>query len=128
MNAAKGRLLLASSQEVTEAYKYIEMCSVYFKNQILHTQASDLVFKVFDDFKQEAGNSGPVHSVAKTYEFCFSGLKFIIEFVYHREIDVSQAELQVCNNILLLFSSHYRLQCSCEFMGLVLLFTVIIKQ
>jgi hypothetical protein len=61
-------------------------------------------------------------------DVCFSDLKFIIEFVYRGEIDVSQAELQVCNNILLLFLSYYRLQCSCEFMGLVLLFTDIIKQ
>jgi hypothetical protein len=31
-------------------------------------------------------------------DVCFSDLKFIIEFVYRGEIDVSQAELQVCNN------------------------------
>lgn len=35
------------------------------------------------------------------YDVCFNDLKFIIEFVYRGEIDVSQAELQVC--ILLIF-------------------------
>jgi len=29
------------------------------------------------------------------YDICFNDLKFIIEFVYRGEIDVSQAELQV---------------------------------
>lgn len=29
------------------------------------------------------------------YDVCFNDLKFIIEFVYRGEIDVSQAELQV---------------------------------
>lgn len=29
-------------------------------------------------------------------DICFNDLKFIIEFVYRGEIDVSQAELQVC--------------------------------
>jgi len=33
-------------------------------------------------------------------DVCFSDLKFIIEFVYRGEIDVSQAELQVCNLLL----------------------------
>jgi hypothetical protein len=36
-------------------------------------------------------------------DVCFSDLKFIIEFVYRGEIDVSQAELQVCNNCFALF-------------------------
>jgi hypothetical protein len=49
-------------------------------------------------------------------DVCFSDLKFIIEFVYRGEIDVSQAELQVCNNYFAFFS-YYRLQCSCEPVG-----------
>jgi hypothetical protein len=36
-------------------------------------------------------------------DVCFSDLKFIIEFVYRGEIDVSQAELQVCNNYFAVF-------------------------
>lgn len=32
------------------------------------------------------------------YDICFNDLKFIIEFVYRGEIDVSQAELQVSFN------------------------------
>lgn len=38
------------------------------------------------------------------YDVCFNDLKFIIEFVYRGEIDVSQAELQVC--ILLIFIAY----------------------
>jgi hypothetical protein len=60
-------------------------------------------------------------------DVCFSDLKFIIEFVYRGEIDVSQAELQVHSYILLLSTIFYRLQCSCEFMWLVLLFTDVIR-
>lgn len=36
-------------------------------------------------------------------DVCFSDLKFIIEFVYRGEIDVSQAELQVCNYYFTVF-------------------------
>jgi hypothetical protein len=36
-------------------------------------------------------------------DVCFSDLKFIIEFVYRGEIDVSQAELQVRNNYFAFF-------------------------
>jgi hypothetical protein len=48
-------------------------------------------------------------------DVCFSDLKFIIEFVYRGEIDVSQAELQVCNNNFAIFRV---LHCSYEPMGL----------
>ena len=33
-------------------------------------------------------------------DVCFNDLKFIIEFVYRGEIDVSQAELQVRTTVL----------------------------
>jgi hypothetical protein len=49
-------------------------------------------------------------------DVCFSDLKFIIEFVYRGEIDVSQAELQVCNNYFPVFKL---LRCSYESMGLI---------
>jgi len=49
-------------------------------------------------------------------DVCFSDLKFIIEFVYRGEIDVSQAELQVCNNYCAFFKV---LRCSYESMGLI---------
>jgi len=49
-------------------------------------------------------------------DVCFSDLKFIIEFVYRGEIDVSQAELQVCNNQCAVFKL---LRCSYEYMGLI---------
>jgi len=49
-------------------------------------------------------------------DVCFSDLKFIIEFVYRGEIDVSQAELQVCNNHCAVFKL---LHCSYESMGLI---------
>jgi hypothetical protein len=39
------------------------------KHQILRTQTSNLVSKVFNYFKQEAENSRHVHSTAKTYIF-----------------------------------------------------------
>jgi hypothetical protein len=49
-------------------------------------------------------------------DVCFSDLKFIIEFVYRGEIDVSQAELQVCNNYRAFFKL---LHCLYESMGLI---------
>lgn len=39
-------------------------------------------------------------------DICFSDLQFIIEFVYRGEIDVSEAELQVCSNKKLTCHSH----------------------
>lgn len=44
-------------------------------------------------------------------DVCYADLKFIIEFVYKGEIDVSQAELQVRDdeNVALLFSWDYAL-------------------
>ena len=49
-------------------------------------------------------------------DVCFSDLKFIIEFVYRGEIDVSQAELQVCKNYCA-FSKLFH--CSYESMRLI---------
>ena len=36
-------------------------------------------------------------------DVCFNDLKFIIEFVYKGEIDVSQAELQVSDKFIYFF-------------------------
>jgi hypothetical protein len=53
-------------------------------------------------------------------DVCFSDLKFIIEFVYRGEIDVSQAELQVYNAYFLIFQL---LHCSYESTGLIAMST-----
>ncbi|KAI4487885.1 hypothetical protein M0802_011704 [Mischocyttarus mexicanus] len=79
-NEAFVDVTLACNEASLKAHKVVlSACSSYFQKLLL-------------------SNPCKHPTIIMPQDVCFSDLKFIIEFVYRGEIDVSQAELQVGGN------------------------------
>lgn len=75
-----------------------EEASVHFYYDLLcFAMCAQVVLSACSSYFQKLLLSNPCKhpTIIMPQDVCFTDLKFIIEFVYRGEIDVSQAELQV---------------------------------